>query len=171
MAPGQQGNGDGFYFRLEVLPGASHAEIARAYRRLAHDAHPDAHPEDPDAARRFREITEAYEVLGDPGRREQYDRARRQAGTGNDRPHPAPGDSSSAPGRTRVPAPPTATGGPLVFLGAGPLTGPVAQLAVGPVQVGGPGATGPPWSFSQEDVAAALLARLLSEVFERRQRS
>ena len=52
--------------RLEVSPGASHDEIARAYRRLAHDAHPDAHPGDPDTARRVREITEAYEVLGNP---------------------------------------------------------------------------------------------------------
>jgi curved DNA-binding protein CbpA len=167
----QQGDSDGLYLRLEVLPGASHADITRAYRHLAHDAHPDAHPEDPDAPRRFREITEAYEVLGDPDRREQYDRARRQAGTGNRRPYPAPGPSSSAPGRTPVSAAPTATGGPLVFLGTRPLTGPPAQLSVGPVQFVGPSATGPPNSVSQENVAAALLARLLSEVFEPRWRS
>ena len=73
MTSGQHGNGDGLYLRLEVLPGASHDEIAHAYRRLAHDAHPDAHPGDPDAPRRFREITEAYEVLANPNRRERYD--------------------------------------------------------------------------------------------------
>jgi curved DNA-binding protein CbpA len=167
MAPGQ-GNSDGLYFRLEVLPGASHDEIARAYRRLAHDAHPDAHPGDPDAARRFREITEAYEVLGDPDRRERYDRARRQAGIGNDRPSPASGTSTSAPRRTPVPASVTATGGPLVFLGARPLTGPTTQLSVGPVQVAGPSATGPPKSVSQEDVVSAFLARSLSEIFDPR---
>ena len=85
MTARQHGKGDGLYLRLEVLPGASHDEIARAYRRLAHDAHPDAHPGDPDAPRRFREITEAYEVLGNPDRRERYDRARRLAGVGTDR--------------------------------------------------------------------------------------
>jgi hypothetical protein len=65
---------DGAYYRrLDVGPAASSAEIVRAYRRLALAVHPDAHPDDPDAAKRFREITEAYEVLGDPVRREAYD--------------------------------------------------------------------------------------------------
>jgi curved DNA-binding protein CbpA len=65
-----------FYRRLDVGPDASRDEIVHAYRRLAHDAHPDAHPGDPDAERRFREITEAYEVLADPSRRASYDRTR-----------------------------------------------------------------------------------------------
>lgn len=68
---------DLYYRRLEVAPAASHEEIARAYRRLALGVHPDAHPEDPQATRRFREITEAYEVLADPVRRDDYDRKRR----------------------------------------------------------------------------------------------
>ena len=63
-----------FYQRLGVGSEASRDEIVHAYRRLAHGAHPDAHPGDPDAARRFREITEAYEVLADPSRRASYDR-------------------------------------------------------------------------------------------------
>lgn len=67
---------DRFYRRLDVGPQATHDEIVHAYRRLAHGAHPDAHPGDPDAARRFREITEAYEVLADPSRRATYDRTR-----------------------------------------------------------------------------------------------
>ena len=67
------GAGGAYYRRLEVGPGASHDEIVRAYRRLALGAHPDAHPQDPGASLRFREITEAYEVLGDPRRREAYD--------------------------------------------------------------------------------------------------
>ncbi len=164
MAPGQQGNGDGLYVRLEVLPGASHDEIARAYRRLARDAHPDAHPGEPDAARRFREITEAYEVLGSPDRRERYDRARRQAGAGTNWLSPVLGTTFNRPGR-RSPGTtsPSATGGPLVVLGTG-AAAPPAQLTVGPVQVEA-SATGPPTSFSQEDFAAALLARLLSDVF------
>jgi curved DNA-binding protein CbpA len=147
-----------------VLPGASHDEIARAYRRLAHDAHPDAHPGDPDATRRFREITEAYEVLGNPDRRERYDRAHRQAGTGTNWLSAALGATSNRPGRAPGTTSPTATGGPLVFLVTKPPTGPPAQLTVGPVQVEA-SATRPPTSFSREDFAAALLARLLSDVF------
>ena len=57
---------DRYYRRLELRPEATRDEIVRAYRRLAHGAHPDAHPGDPDAARRFQEITEAYEGLTDP---------------------------------------------------------------------------------------------------------
>ena len=64
---------DSYYRRLDVQRDASHDDIVRAYRRMAMGAHPDARPGDPEAARRFREITEAYEVLGDPGRRAAYD--------------------------------------------------------------------------------------------------
>jgi len=67
---------EGLYLRLEVRPDASRREIVSAYRRLAHGAHPDAHPGDPEAAQRFREITEAYDVLSDPLRRASYDRSR-----------------------------------------------------------------------------------------------
>ena len=70
----EEATGGVFYRRLEVGPDASHDEIVRAYRRLALGVHPDAHPEDPQATRRFQEITEAYEVLTDPSRRAAYDR-------------------------------------------------------------------------------------------------
>ena len=160
----------GFTSGWRCLPGASHDEIARAYRRLAHDAHPDAHPGDPDAPRRFREITEAYEVLGNPDRRERYDRARRRAGAGTDRASQAPAESPLRPGPAQIFASPPATGGPLVLLGTGPVTKPTPGLSVGPVQVG-PGPCGPPTSLTQEEVAAAQLARLLSDIFEPRWRS
>jgi DnaJ-class molecular chaperone len=77
MTPVPDGAGahGGLYRRLEVGPAASHDEIVRAYRRLALGVHPDAHPEDPEATTRFREITEAYDVLADPERRQAYDRA------------------------------------------------------------------------------------------------
>ena len=71
---GSDGERRDYYARLEVASGASHDDIVGAYRRLAMGAHPDAHPDDPEAAGRFREITEAYEVLGDPERRDAYDR-------------------------------------------------------------------------------------------------
>ncbi len=63
-----------YYSRLEVARGAPRGDIVDAYRRLAMGVHPDSHPEDPHAAARFREIAEAYEVLGDPQRRAAYDR-------------------------------------------------------------------------------------------------
>lgn len=64
------------YVRLRVPVDASRHDIVRAYRRMAQSAHPDAHPDDPEAAQRFRQITEAYEVLVDEERRAAYDRAR-----------------------------------------------------------------------------------------------
>src|SRR5271165_2039118 len=69
--------GEGLYHRLDVEPEASQKQIRRAYLRLAPGAHPDVHPDDPDASRRFRELTHADEVLGDPHKRAVYDRARR----------------------------------------------------------------------------------------------
>lgn len=62
-----------YYELLEVSRDASHAEIKRAFRRLARDLHPDVSSE-PDAERRFRAVAEAYEVLSDPSRRATYDR-------------------------------------------------------------------------------------------------
>ena len=62
------------YEVLGVPAGASRQEIARAYRRAAHAAHPDAQPQDPQAVARFRALTDAYETLSDPGRRAGYDR-------------------------------------------------------------------------------------------------
>ena len=60
------------YSVLGVERGASDAEIKRAFRRLAQQWHPDVN-QDPAAAERFKEINEAYQVLSDPQRRQQYD--------------------------------------------------------------------------------------------------
>jgi len=62
------------YRRLGVSPSASHEQIVAAYRRLSLLAHPDTCPDDPEAAARFRQLTEAYETLGDVRRRAFYDR-------------------------------------------------------------------------------------------------
>ena len=62
-----------YYEILGVDRSASKEEIRKAYKRLAKKHHPDIN-KDSDAAERFKEINEAASVLGDPQKREQYDR-------------------------------------------------------------------------------------------------
>lgn len=63
-----------YYTVLGVDRDASPDEIKKSFRRIARESHPDANPDDPAAAERFREAAEAYEVLRDPERRARYDR-------------------------------------------------------------------------------------------------
>lgn len=63
-----------FYKVLGVERGASDDEIKKAYRKLAHQYHPDKHKGDKDIEEKFKEINQAYEVLKDPEKRAQYDR-------------------------------------------------------------------------------------------------
>ncbi|MEX1170000.1 MAG: J domain-containing protein [Chloroflexota bacterium] len=62
-----------YYAVLGVPRTASQAEIKKAFRKLARQHHPDAKPGDTAAERRFKEVNEANEVLGDPDKRKQYD--------------------------------------------------------------------------------------------------
>jgi len=66
-----------FYSVLGVGSSASQDEIKKAYRKLAKKNHPDANASDPKAAERFKEISEANNVLGDLEKRKQYDEMRR----------------------------------------------------------------------------------------------
>lgn len=66
-----------FYEVLGVGEKATADEIKKAYRKLAKQHHPDANPDNPAAAERFKEIGEAYAVLSDPAKRKQYDQMRR----------------------------------------------------------------------------------------------
>src|SRR6187455_111863 len=62
-----------YYATLGVAKGASEKEIKQAYRKLARKFHPDVNPGDKTAEARFKDINEAYEVLGDPAKRTKYD--------------------------------------------------------------------------------------------------
>lgn len=66
-----------YYAVLGVPANAKQEEIKKQYRRLAKRHHPDANPNDPKASDRFKEISEAYNVIGDPEKRKQYDEMRR----------------------------------------------------------------------------------------------
>jgi len=63
-----------YYEVLGVDRNADENAIKRAYRKLAMKYHPDRNPDDPAAAEKFREVTEAYEVLSDAEKRARYDR-------------------------------------------------------------------------------------------------
>ena len=84
------------YSVLGVDRKASADEIKKAYRKLARQYHPDRNPHDPKAEERFKEIQSAYDIVGDPDKRKQYDRGGIFFGPGGRAGGPGPG------GGTRV---------------------------------------------------------------------
>ncbi len=66
-----------YYTALGVPEEASAETIKKAYRKLAHQYHPDRNPDKPDAEERFKDIQEAYSVLSDAQKRKEYDRMRK----------------------------------------------------------------------------------------------
>jgi molecular chaperone DnaJ len=88
-----------FYKVLGVSKDAKPEEIKKAYRKLARDNHPDQNPGNPEAERRFKEMSEANDVLSDPAKRKEYDEARRLFGGGGFR---FPRSGGGQPGSSSV---------------------------------------------------------------------
>jgi molecular chaperone DnaJ len=80
-----------YYAVLGVSASATQDEVKKQYRKLAAKHHPDKNQSDPKAADRFKEISEAYQVLGDPDKRKHYDQMRQLGAFGGGRPGSGPG--------------------------------------------------------------------------------
>lgn len=75
-----------YYALLGVTPGATPEEIRQAYRLRARELHPDARPDDPETAERFKAVAEAYRILSSPQSRLAYDAQVRMAATSDSSP-------------------------------------------------------------------------------------
>lgn len=146
------------YKMLDLAPEASLETIVRAYRQHARASHPDARPDDPNAAARFRMLTSAYEVLSDPARRAHYDRTRPNGAA-----RPLPQSGGYRPGEvrpTRTGEPPVGGKAPNIFLDGRPSQSSV-PLWAGPVRWDAPPSE--PVSELRLDSLISLLGRLLTD--------
>ncbi|MBM3658027.1 MAG: molecular chaperone DnaJ [Actinobacteria bacterium] len=82
MAPQREWFEKDYYKVLGVESTASEKDVSRAYRKLAKQYHPDANPGDAAAEERFKEVSAANEVLGDPEKRKEYDQVREMVASG-----------------------------------------------------------------------------------------
>jgi molecular chaperone DnaJ len=86
-----------YYSVIGVPSSATQDDIKKAYRKLAAKHHPDKNPNDPKAAERFKEISEAYQVLGDADKRKQYDQMRNLGAFGGFGARPGGGRPAGSP--------------------------------------------------------------------------
>jgi molecular chaperone DnaJ len=93
MAPQREWFDKDYYAVLGVSPSASDKDIARAYRKLAKENHPDTNPNNNAAEERFKEVSTANEVLGDAEKRKEYDQVREMVASGY-----GPGSFGGGPG-------------------------------------------------------------------------
>ena len=87
-----------YYKVLGVAPEADAKSITKAYRKLARESHPDTHPGDAKAEERFKEVSTAYDVLGDEAKRKEYDEVRRLGPMGGMGGFGGPGGPGGGPG-------------------------------------------------------------------------
>ena len=118
-----------YYAVLGVPASASQDEIKKQYRRLAAKLHPDKNPNDPKAADRFKEVSEAYTILGDAEKRKQYDDMRRLGAFGGF-------------GGARRPGGPAGPGGPFGGPGGSGGTGASGGFRFEEFDIGGIGGLG-----------------------------
>ena len=77
MAPQREWFEKNYYEVLGVSESAAQKDITKAYRKLARQYHPDTNPGNTAAEERFKDISAAYDVLGDEAKRKEYDEVRR----------------------------------------------------------------------------------------------
>src|SRR5215213_6866944 len=77
MAPSREWFEKDYYAVLGVPETASQKDVTKAYRKLARETHPDANP---GSEEKFKEVSAAYDVVGDPERRKEYDQVRAMGG-------------------------------------------------------------------------------------------
>ncbi|HYI62305.1 MAG TPA: molecular chaperone DnaJ [Acidimicrobiales bacterium] len=82
MAPQREWLEKDYYAVLGVPSDADPKALTKAYRKLARELHPDANPGDSRAEERFKEVSAAYDVVGDAERRKEYDEVRAMAAAG-----------------------------------------------------------------------------------------
>jgi len=82
VAPQREWFDKDYYKVLGVSETATAKELTRAYRKLARELHPDANPGDDAAEDRFKEVSAAYEVVGDEAKRKEYDEVRKMGPVG-----------------------------------------------------------------------------------------
>ena len=132
-----------YYKVLGVPKDATEAEIKKAYRKLARENHPDANRGDPKAEERFKDASEAYDVLGDAKRRKEYDEARSLFGNGGYRPGgaggPGGGNFNFDLGDLFGGSQPGGAGGPAGAGGAGGFGGGLGDVFGGLFNRGGAG--------------------------------
>ena len=84
-----------YYKTLGVAKNDDPSTIKKAYRKLARDLHPDKNPGNAEAEAKFKDVSEAYDVLSDPAKRKEYDEARELFGSGGFRRGPAGGGTGT----------------------------------------------------------------------------
>jgi molecular chaperone DnaJ len=98
VAPQREWFGKDYYAELGVSKDATEKEISRAYRKLAKQFHPDANQGNPQAEERFKEVSAAYDVLGDAEKRKEYDQVREMVASGVGGPGGFGGGGGGIPG-------------------------------------------------------------------------